>query len=95
MRYFVFKVTHLDGDFVKLAVVRRLSLKDVIKEDDFSINEEQYEVFKTTSIDTTVTGILVADLYKGDRNFELNDYLIKKYPSYKNHVGITKILLTH
>ena len=80
MSYYVFKVTHLDGDFVKLAVVRRLSLKDIIKEDDFSINEEQYEAFKTTIINTTVTGILAADLYKGDRNFELNEYLIKKYP---------------
>ncbi len=83
MAYFVYKVVHLDKDFVKLAVVRQLSLKDHVQDSDFSTSSEQYEAFKNTIINTTVTGVQAEDLYKdnNDQPFVLNEYLLKKYPS--------------
>jgi hypothetical protein len=82
MGYFVFKVVHLDKDFVKLAVVRQLSLKDNVQDSDFSTSSEQYKAFKNTVNNTTITAIQAEDLYKGNgQDFVLNEYLLNKYPA--------------
>jgi hypothetical protein len=82
MRYLVYKVVHLHQDFVKLAVVRKLSTKDQLKDSDFSTTANQYETFKKTIIDMTITGILSTDLHQADGEaYVMNTYLLKKYPS--------------
>ena len=82
MYYFVFKVVHLDKDFVNLSVVRRLSSKDHLQNSDFSMSSERYETFKNTVTNTTITGIEVEDLYKDNSApFVLNAHLLGKYPA--------------
>jgi hypothetical protein len=83
--YLVFKVVHIDNDFVKLSVIRQLSIKDNLKDSDFSMTAAQYEDLKKTVIDTTITPIQVEDLHDGDgQSYVLNAHLLKKYPALKN-----------
>ena len=82
--YFVFKVIEINGDYVRLSVIRQLSQKDNLKESDFSINSDQYKSLKKHIKDLTITPILSEDLYKVDgASFALNDYLLHKYPVLK------------
>lgn len=82
--YFVFKVTEIDGDYVRLSVIRQLSQKDHLKESDFSATSDQYKSLKQNIKSLTITPILSEDLYKGDGpRFTLNDYLLSKYPALK------------
>lgn len=82
--YFVFKVIEIDGDYVRLSVIRQLSEKDNLKESDFSITSDQYKSLKQNIKSLTITPILSEDLYKGDGDsFTLNDYLLNKYPVLK------------
>lgn len=82
--YFVFKVIEINGDYVRLSVIRQLSEKDNLKESDFSTTSEQYKSLKQNIKSLTITPILFDDLYHGDGpRFTLNDYLLNKYPVLK------------
>jgi hypothetical protein len=82
--YFVFKVTEINGDYVRLSVIRQLSQKDNLKESDFSTTSDQYKSLKKNIKNLTITPILSEDLYKGDGpRFTLNQYLWNKYPVLK------------
>jgi hypothetical protein len=82
--YFVFKVTEIHGDYVRLSVIRQLSQKDNLKESDFSTTSDQYKSLKQNIKSLTITPILFEDLYHGDGpRFTLNDYLLNKYPVLK------------
>lgn len=81
--YLVYKVTEINGDYVRLSVIRKLSQKDAHQDGDFSTTEEDFEKLKHIIKQLTVTGILREDLYKEDNRapFEINDYLMTKYPA--------------
>jgi hypothetical protein len=80
-KYFIFKVIEINGDYVRLSVIRQLSQKNRMLQSDFSMNSDQYKSLKQTIKNTTITPILSEDLYKGDGpSLTLNDYLLKKYP---------------
>jgi len=82
--YFVFKVIEINGDYVRLSVIRQLSEKDNLKESDFSTTSDQYKSLKQNIKSLTITPILFDDLYKGDGpRFTLNEYLLNKYPVLK------------
>lgn len=82
--YFVFKVIEINGDYVRLSVIRQLSDKDNLKESDFSTTSEQYKSLKQNIKSLTITPILFDDLYQGDGpRFTLNEYLLNKYPVLK------------
>ncbi|WP_128414691.1 hypothetical protein [Flavobacterium sp. Root901] len=81
--YFVFKVIEINGDYVRLSVIRQLSEKGQLKSSDFSMTEETYRSLKQNIKKTTITGILRDDLYKEGADYTINDYLLNKYPSLK------------
>ena len=82
--YFVFKVIEINGDYVRLSVIRQLSEKDNLRESDFSTTSEQYKSLKQNIKSLTITPILFDDLYQGDGpRFTLNEYLLNKYPVLK------------
>ncbi|WP_125723003.1 hypothetical protein [Flavobacterium ustbae] len=81
--YFIFKVTEINGDYLRLSVIRQLSQKEKLKSSDFSTSKEDYADLKNTIKSITITPILTEDLYKEDPSFTLNDYLETKYPSLK------------
>lgn len=82
--YFVFKVIEINGDYVRLSVIRQLSQKDNLKESDFSITSDQYESLKHNIKSLIITPILSEDLYKGEGpSLTLNEYLLNKYPVLK------------
>ena len=82
--YFVFKVTEINGDYVRLSVIRQLSQKDNLKQSDFSTTSDQYKSLKQNIKNLTITPVLSEDLYKGDgQRFTLNQYLLNKYPVLK------------
>ena len=82
--YFVFKVIEINGDYVRLSVIRQLSDKDNLRESDFSTTSEQYKSLKQNIKSLTITPILFDDLYQGDGpRFTLNEYLLNKYPVLK------------
>lgn len=82
--YFVFKVTEIHGDYVRLSVIRQLSQKDNLKQSDFSTTSDQYKSLKQNIKSLTITPILFEDLYHGDGpRFTLNEYLLNKYPVLK------------
>jgi len=82
--YFVFKVIEINGDYVRLSVIRQLSDKDNLKESDFSTTSKQYKSLKQNIKSLTITPILFDDLYQGDGpRFTLNEYLLNKYPVLK------------
>ena len=82
--YFVFKVIEINGDYVRLSVIRQLSEKDNLKESDFSTTSEQYKSLKQNIKSLTITPILFDDLYQDDGpRFTINEYLLNKYPVLK------------
>ncbi|MFD1605632.1 hypothetical protein ACFSJW_03450 [Flavobacterium artemisiae] len=81
--YFIFKVIEINGDYVRLSVIRQLSEKGKLKQSDFSTTKESYNTLKNSIREITVTPILSEDLYKEGASFTLNDYLTAKYPSLK------------
>ncbi|TDW48783.1 hypothetical protein EV144_103300 [Flavobacterium sp. 270] len=82
--YFVFKVIEINGDFVRLSVIRKLSDEGVISQDDFSTTSEHYKALKENVNQLLITPILSEDLHKGKGSpYELNDYLLEKYPDLK------------
>jgi len=81
--YFIFKVIEINGDYVRLSVIRQLSEKDKLKQSDFSTSKDAYNDLKARIQKITITPILSEDLYKEGASFTLNDYLLVKYPSLK------------
>ena len=79
--YFIFKVTEINEDYVRLSVVRQLSEKDKLKSSNFSTTRQSYKDLKKNIKTITITGILKEDLYKEGASYTLNDYLLSKYPS--------------
>lgn len=81
-KYFIFKVTQIHGDYVRLSVLRQLSEQGKLTESDFSTSEEDYQRLKKTIRSLVVTGIVREDLYRKDsKPYVLNDYLLAKYPA--------------
>lgn len=81
-KYFVFRVTEINGDYVRLSVVRQLWQEGKRSESDFSTTRQDYQALKKSIASLTVTGILRQDLYrKGSEPYMLNDYLKEKYPA--------------
>nr|WP_294786776.1 hypothetical protein [uncultured Flavobacterium sp.] len=81
--YYVFKVIEINGDYVRLSVIRQLSEKNNLKSSDFSTTKQAYNDLKNSIQKITITPILPEDLYKEDTSFTLNNYLLTKYPSLK------------
>ena len=82
--YFAFKVIEINGDLVRLSVIRKLSDKNNLLQSDFSTTKEAYKNLKQNIQNLTITGILTEDLYKIDgATYTINDYLISKYPDLK------------
>jgi hypothetical protein len=83
-KYFVFKVIEINGDYVRLSVIRQLSKKETMVEGDFSTTSDHYETLKENIKEQLITPIQSEDLYKGEGpNFTLNDYLLEKYSDLK------------
>lgn len=83
-KYFIFKVTQIHGDHVRLSVVRQLSAPGKLSEADFSTTGEAYQTLKKTIGNAVVTAILREDLTrKGSEPYRLDDYLTGKYPALK------------
>lgn len=80
-KYFIFKVIEINGDYVKLSVVRQLSQKNKLLQSDFSTTKEAYKDLKQNIGNTKITGILKEDLYKAGPSYTLNNFLLEKYPS--------------
>lgn len=82
--YFAFKVIEINGDLVRLSVIRKLSDKNNLLQSDFSTTKEAYKNLKQNIQNLTITGIPTEDLYKIDgATYTINDYLISKYPNLK------------
>lgn len=80
-KYFIFKVIEINGDYVKLSVIRQLSQKDKLLQSDFSTTKEAYKDLKQNIGNIKITGILKEDLYKAGPSYTLNNFLLEKYPS--------------
>lgn len=82
--YSIFKVIEINGDFVRLSVVRQLSDKNNFLGPNFSTTKETYRNLKENIQNLTITRILLEDLYKGDsEQYTINNYLLSKYPDLK------------
>ena len=81
--YFIFKVIEINGDYVRVSVIRQLSEKGNLKSSDFSTSKEAYHNLKDSIQNIKITPILSEDLYKEVASYTLNDYLLNKYPSLK------------
>ena len=85
-QYFIFKVTEIQGDFVRLAVIRKLSAGDEIVQGDFSTTKKAYGELKDNIKSVVITGISRNDLYgrrTGRDPHQIDDYLLEKYPALK------------
>jgi hypothetical protein len=80
-KYFIFKVTEINGDYVRLSVIRQLSQPDKLLQSDFSTTKDSYNNLKENIQSITITPILSEDLYKGGPSFTVNDYLLEKHPA--------------
>lgn len=80
-KYFIFKVTEINSDYVRLSVVRQLSQKDKLLQSDFSTTKQAYKDLKQNIASIKITGILKEDLYKAGPSFTLNNFLLEKYSS--------------
>lgn len=81
LKYFIFRVIEINGDYVRLSVVRQLSQKNKLLQSDFSTTKEAYKDLKQNIGNIKITGILKEDLYKAGPSYTLNDFLLEKYPS--------------
>ena len=86
-QYFVFKVTELHGDHVRLAVIRKMQQGEEIVTGEFSITKEGYAELKGTVRSLLITGISRDDLFSRSRHdgspYKLDAYLLEKYPALK------------
>lgn len=80
-KYFIFKVIEINGDYVRLSVIRQLSQKNRLLQSDFSTTKEAFNALKQNIHNITITGILREDLYKEGASYTINNYLLSKYPS--------------
>lgn len=80
-KYFIFKVTEINCDYVRLSVIRQLSQKDKLLQSDFSTTKDLFKDLKQNIHNIQITAILSEDLYKGGSSFTINDYLLEKYPA--------------
>ncbi len=80
-KYFVFKVIEINGDYVRLSVIRQLSEKGKLKQSNFSTSKQAYNDLKNRIHKITITPIILGDLYKEGASFTVNDYLLAKYPA--------------
>lgn len=82
--YYVFKVIEINGDYVRLSVIRKLSEKGKLTQGDFSTTSDDYKQLKKNIKEVLITPIQKEDLYKGEGpTFMVNDYLLSKYPNLK------------
>lgn len=87
-QYFVFKVTELHGDHVRLAVIRKMQQGEEIVTGEFSTTKEGYAELKDTVRSVLITGISRDDLFSRSRShdgspYKLDAYLLEKYPALK------------
>lgn len=85
-QYFILKVTEIQGDYVRMAVVRKLKADDQIVQGDFSTTKQAYEDAKGNIENLVITGISRDDLYgrrTGHDPLQIDDYLLEKYPALK------------
>lgn len=80
-KYFIFKVIEINGDYVRLSVIRQLSQKNKLLQSDFSTTKKAYRDLKQNIKKLTITPIIREDLYKEGASYTINDYLLGKYPS--------------
>lgn len=80
--YFIFKVVEIEGDHVRLSVVRQLSPQNSPLS-GFSTTKDEYASLKHHIHGLTVTKIAMADLYGKEASHTVNDRLLAKYPSLK------------
>ncbi|MBF4516805.1 hypothetical protein IRZ71_10635 [Flavobacterium sp. ANB] len=80
-KYFIFKVIEINGDYVRLSVIRQLSQKNKLLQSDFSMTKDAYKDLKQNIKKLTITPIIREDLYKEGASYTINDYLLGKYPS--------------
>jgi hypothetical protein len=78
----IFKVMEIEGDHVRLAVVRRLS-PQTGPLSGFSTTADEYASLKHTIHDLAITSIESADLYGKAASHTMNDQLLAKYPALK------------
>ncbi|TRX35338.1 hypothetical protein FNW52_11500 [Flavobacterium sp. ZT3R18] len=78
--YLVYKVIHINGDYVRLSEIKQVPQENVRLESDFNT----YEKLKLSNKSFTITGILHDDLYQGIGNsFAIPNHLLKKNPNSK------------
>ncbi|MEZ0129877.1 peptidoglycan-binding protein, partial [Flavobacterium sp. LBUM151] len=81
--YFAFKVIEINGDLVRLSVIRKLSDKNNLLQGDFSTTKEGYKNLKENIQNLTITGILTKKLYTdwdlAEKPFDPNNTLIKAF----------------
>lgn len=85
-QYFVFKVTEIHGDHVRLAVIRQMQQGKEIVAGEFSTTKEGYAELKGTVRSLLITGISRDDLFSRNRSrdgspYKLDTYLLEKYPA--------------
>jgi hypothetical protein len=78
--YTIFKVTNINNDYVRLAVVRKFYTTKKASDGYFSAPEHFYEEAKKTISDLIVTAVLSEDIYDNNDLF-LTDSLLIKYPN--------------
>lgn len=80
--YMIFKVVAIEGDHVRLSVVRQLS-PQTGPLSGFSTTGSEYEMLKHSIHDLAITKIALVDLHGEGPSYTLNDRLLAKYPSLK------------
>jgi len=85
-QYFILKVTEIQGDYVRMAVIRKLKAGDQIVQGDFSTTKQAYAQAKGNIKNLVITGISRDDLYgrrTGHDPLQIDGYLLEKYPALK------------
>ena len=85
-KYLIFKVTEMQGDYVRLAVIRKLSAGEGIVDGDFSTTKKAYEDLRGNIKNVVITGISTDDFYgrkTGRDLYQIDDTLLEKYPALK------------
>ena len=80
--YYIYKVIEIHGDYVRLAVVRQLSMEGGAVGSVSSMTRKDFAQLKKKIHLEPVIGILREDLYrKKAQRHAMNDYLTQKYPA--------------
>lgn len=85
-QYFIFKVTEIQGDYVRMSVIRKLRAGNQIVQGDFSTTKQAYAQAKGNIRQLVITGISRDDLYgrrTGRDPLQIDEYLLEKYPALK------------